>query len=44
MEGDISPRDEAKAMRTGMKDKSLTLKEKLGKLTALANLEFGDNS
>jgi hypothetical protein len=42
MEGDVSPGDEAKAMRAGIKEKSLALKQKLGKLTAVANPELGD--
>jgi hypothetical protein len=42
VEGDVSPGDEAKAMRAGIKDKSLALRQKLGKLTAVANPELGD--
>jgi hypothetical protein len=42
VEGDVSPGDEAKAMRAGIKDKSLALRQMLGKLTAIANPEFGD--
>jgi hypothetical protein len=42
LEGDVSPGDEAKAMRAGIKEKSLALRQKLGKLTAVANPELGD--
>jgi hypothetical protein len=42
VEGDVSTGDEAKAMRVGIKEKSLALRQKLGKLTAIANLELGD--
>jgi hypothetical protein len=42
VEGDVSPGDEEKAMRAGIKDKSLALRQKLGKLTAVANPELGD--
>jgi hypothetical protein len=42
VEGDVSPWDEAKAMRAGIKDKSLALRQKLGKLIAVANIELGD--
>jgi hypothetical protein len=34
--------DEANAMRAGIKDKSLALRQKLGKLTAVANPELGN--
>jgi hypothetical protein len=34
--------DEVKAMWAGIKEKSLTLRQKLGKLTTIANLELGD--
>jgi hypothetical protein len=44
VEGDVSPRDEAKAMWARIKEKSLALKQKLGKLTAIANPEIGDQS
>jgi hypothetical protein len=43
VEGDVSPGDEAKAMSVGIKEKSLALRQKLGKLTAVANPEFGDH-
>jgi hypothetical protein len=42
VEGDVSPGDEAKAMRAGIKDKSLALRQKLRKLTAVASPELGD--
>jgi hypothetical protein len=42
VEGDVSTGDEAKAMRVGIKEKSLALRQKLGKLTAIANPELGD--
>jgi hypothetical protein len=42
VEGDVNPRDEAKAMQVGIKEKSLILRQKLGKLTTVANLELGD--
>jgi hypothetical protein len=42
VEGDVSPWDEAKAMRARIKEKSLALKQKLGKLTVVANPELGD--
>jgi hypothetical protein len=42
VEGDVSPGDEAKAMWAGIKDKSLALRQKLEKLTAVANPELGD--
>jgi len=41
-DGEANPGDEAKAMRAGIKDKSLALRQKLGKLTAVANPELGD--
>lgn len=41
-DGEANPVDEAKAMRAGIKDKSLALRQKLGKLTAVANPELGD--
>jgi hypothetical protein len=42
--GDVeaNPVDEANAMRAGIKDKSLALRQKLGKLTVVANPELGD--
>jgi hypothetical protein len=44
--GDVAvqanPVDEANAMRAGIKDKSLALRQKLGKLTTIANPELGD--
>ena len=42
LEGDVSPRDEAKAMWAGIKEKSLALRQKLEKLTVVANPELGD--
>jgi hypothetical protein len=42
VEGDVSPGDEAKAMWAGIKDKSLALRQKLGKLTAVANPKLGE--
>jgi hypothetical protein len=43
VEGDVkSPRDEAKAMQVGIKEKSLALKQKLRKLTAIADSKLGD--
>jgi hypothetical protein len=42
VEGDASPGDEAKAMWAGIKDKSLALRQKLRKLTAVASPELGD--
>jgi hypothetical protein len=42
VEGDVSTGDEAKAMWAGIKEKSLALRQKLGKLTAVANPELGD--
>jgi hypothetical protein len=41
-DGEANPVDEANAMRAGIKDKSLALRQKLGKLTAVANPELGD--
>jgi hypothetical protein len=41
-DGEANSVDEANAMRAGIKDKSLALRQKLGKLTAVANLELGD--
>jgi hypothetical protein len=43
VEGDVSLGDEAKAMWAGIKEKSLALRQKLGKLTAVANPELGDH-
>jgi hypothetical protein len=43
VEGDVSPGDEAKAMRAGIKEKSLALRQKLGKLTTVANPQLGDH-
>jgi hypothetical protein len=43
VEGDVSPGVEAKAMWAGIKEKSLALRQKLGKLTAVANPELGDH-
>ena len=42
MEDDVSPGDEAKAMQAGIKEKSLALRQKLGKFNAVANPELGD--
>jgi hypothetical protein len=42
VEGDVSPGDEAKAMRAGIKEKSLALRQKLGKLTIVANPKLGN--
>jgi hypothetical protein len=42
VESHVSSRDEAKAMRARIKEKSLALRQKLGKLTAIANPELGD--
>jgi hypothetical protein len=42
VEGDVSIGDEAKAMRVGIKEKSLALRQTLGKLTTIANPELGD--
>jgi hypothetical protein len=41
-DGEANPVDEANAMRAGFKDKSLALRQKLGKLTAVANPKLGD--
>jgi hypothetical protein len=41
-DGEANPVDEANAMRARIKDKSLALRQKLGKLTAVANPELGD--
>jgi hypothetical protein len=42
-DGEANPMDEANAMRAGIKDKSLALRQKLGsKLIAIANPELGD--
>ena len=41
-DGETNPEDEANAMRAAMKDKSLALKQKQGKLTTVANPELGD--
>jgi hypothetical protein len=41
-DGEANPVDEANAMRARIKDKSLALRQKLGKLTAIANPELGD--
>jgi hypothetical protein len=41
-DGEANPVDEANAMRARIKDKSLALRQKLGKLTVVANLELGD--
>jgi hypothetical protein len=41
-DGEANSVDEANAMRAGNKDKSLALRQKLGKLTAVANPELGD--
>jgi hypothetical protein len=43
VEGDVSPGDEAKAMQARIKEKFLALRQKLWKLTAVANPEFGDH-
>jgi hypothetical protein len=42
VEGDVNLGDEAKAMRAGIKEKSLALRQKLRKLTAVANPELGN--
>ena len=44
VEGDVSPGDEAKAMWAGIKEKSLALRQKLGKLIAVANSKLSDHS
>jgi hypothetical protein len=41
-DGEANSVDEANAMRAGIKDKSLALRQKLGKLTTVANPELGD--
>jgi hypothetical protein len=41
-DGEANPVDEANAMQAGIKDKSLALRQKLGKLTIIANPELGD--
>jgi hypothetical protein len=41
-DGKANPVDEANAMRAGIKDKSLALRQKLEKLTTAANPELGD--
>jgi hypothetical protein len=41
-DGEANPVDEANAMRAGIKDKSLALMQKLGKLTTVANPKLGD--
>jgi hypothetical protein len=41
-DGEANPVDEANAMQVGIKDKSLALRQKLGKLIAIANPELGD--
>jgi hypothetical protein len=41
-DGEANPVDEANAMQAGIKDKSLALRQKLGKLTAVANPELDD--
>jgi hypothetical protein len=43
MEVDVNPMDDTKAMQARIKEKSLFLKQKLGKLIAVANLELGDH-
>jgi hypothetical protein len=42
VDGKVNPVDEANAKQAGIKDKSLVLKQKLGKLTVVANPELGD--
>jgi hypothetical protein len=42
VEGDVNPGNEAKAMWAGIKEKSLALRQKLGKLTTVANPELGN--
>jgi hypothetical protein len=44
VEGDVSPGDEAKAMQVGIKEKSLVLRQKLGKLTDVSNFHFNSKS
>jgi hypothetical protein len=41
-DGEANPVDEANAMWAGIKDKFLALRQKLGKLTAVANPELND--
>jgi hypothetical protein len=41
-DGEANPVDETNAMQAGIKDKSLALRQKLGKLTSVVNPEFGD--
>jgi hypothetical protein len=41
-DGEANPVNEANAMQAGIKDKSLALSQKLGKLTIVANPELGD--
>jgi hypothetical protein len=41
-DGEANLVDEANAMQAGIKDKSLALRQKLGKLTAVANPKLGD--
>jgi hypothetical protein len=41
-DGEANSVDEANAMLAGIKDKSLALRQKLGKLTVVANPELGD--
>jgi hypothetical protein len=41
-DGEANPVDEANAIQVGIKDKSLALRQKLGKLTAVANPELCD--
>ena len=42
VEGDVNPGNEAKAMQARIKEKSLALRQKLGKLTTIANPKLGD--
>jgi hypothetical protein len=41
-DGEANPVDEANAMQARIKEKSLALKQKLGKVTVVANPELGD--
>jgi hypothetical protein len=41
-DGKVNQVDEANAMQAGIKDKSLALRQKLMKLTAVANPKLGD--
>jgi hypothetical protein len=41
-DGEANSVDEANAMRAGIKDKSLALRQKLGKLTDVTNPELSD--